>query len=88
MYCTQTVNGTNCGLVWRRINKRILPEERYNINEALYGFDRVFNGNNKVAMRSHLVDKLADACGRRGEDLREVSFSFLWCDSLFVRKEI
>jgi hypothetical protein len=45
-------------------SKRIQEDERYRINEAF--------SNSTVLMRAMLEDKLADACGRRGEDLREV----------------
>jgi hypothetical protein len=57
----------------RTYNKRINEEERSNLNDAMFTFNPIFS-NSTVLMRAFLEDKLGDACGRRGEDLREVSY--------------
>jgi hypothetical protein len=56
----------------RSCSKRIHEDERSRLNEAMFTFNPTFS-NSTVLMRAMLEDKLADACGRRGEDLREVS---------------
>jgi hypothetical protein len=46
-------------------------DERESLNEALFTSSKGFSNDNGW-MRTVLEDKLGDACGRRGEDLREV----------------
>jgi hypothetical protein len=57
----------------RAYSKRITVEERELINDTLFtNPDNVLGGPMKQ-MRVFAMDKLADACGRRGMDLRGVS---------------
>lgn len=62
----------------RAHSKRITVEERELINETLFtNPDNVLGGPLKQ-MRVFAMDKLADACGRRGMDLRGVSQTHLY----------
>ena len=60
----------------RALTKRMTPDERNSINEALFNFNGGFQDPG-VLMRAVVLIKLNEACGRRGEDLREVRIFFI-----------